>query len=104
MDPRRLTIKGTLQSPPTGQDSVGQPTGSYATVATVYGNLLHLNGLEIIKAGAETSIVKASLRINWRATITAGWRFVTGTRTYEITAVLPDARKRYIDLALELVT
>jgi len=104
VDVRRLMAKVTLKSPPTGQDTLGQPTGSWSDVATVFADIRHESGLEAIKAGAETSAVRCSVRVNYRASILPSWRVVFGAKTYEVKAVLPDSRKRWVDLACELVT
>lgn len=99
MSTRARRTKFTLQSPPTGTDTAGDPSGSWTTVATVYGDERYLRGLETIKGGAEASIASASVNIAWRATITAGWRLLKGATVYEIKAVLPHADKSGMDLA-----
>jgi SPP1 family predicted phage head-tail adaptor len=46
--------------------------------------------VEAIKAGAEASVVQASIRIRYRTDVTSAMRVVHGSTTYEIKAVLPD--------------
>lgn len=104
MTPRSLNARVTLQSPPTGTDAAGDPSGSWTTVATVGADIRHPGGLEAIRAGADTSVVKASIRIRHRTGMTAGWRVVFGTQIYDVKAVLPDARKRHLDLLCEVVS
>ena len=100
-----LNRQVTIQSPPTAEDALGQPTGSWTTVATVWANVRLLNGLETIKGGAEASVAKASIRIRYRTDVTSAMRVVHGSTTYEIKAVLPDvAGKQYLDLACQVVT
>jgi SPP1 family predicted phage head-tail adaptor len=96
-------VRGQLQSPPNTQDAQGQPSGSWTTVATIYADVRHLNGLEAIRAGADTSIVQTSVRIRYRTNVTAAMRLAFGSKTHEIKAVLPDAKKRWLDLACEVV-
>jgi SPP1 family predicted phage head-tail adaptor len=99
-----LNRQVTIQSPPTAEDALGQPTGSWTTVATVWANVRALNGLETIKGGAETSVAKASIRIRYRTDVTSAMRVVHGSTTYEIKAVLPDvAGKRHVDLACSVL-
>ncbi len=102
MDIGRLRFQVTLQSRSTTPDSEGGQ-GGWTTAATVWADIRHQNGLEAIKSGADTSVVKASVRIRYRASVTAGMRLVFGSATYNITAVLPDAGKRWTDLVAEVV-
>jgi SPP1 family predicted phage head-tail adaptor len=93
-----------LQSLTAGQDEIGQPVTTWTTLATVWANIRYLNGVETIKADAQTSVDKVSIRIRRRAGITAAMRVVYGTTTFQIKAVLPDEQTRdHIDLACEVV-
>jgi SPP1 family predicted phage head-tail adaptor len=92
----------TLQSQVQTQDEIGQPSTAWLDVATVWADLRHLSGLQAIKSGMDVSTVKASARIRYRA-VNAGQRLVYGTAVYNITAVLPDAKRTYVDLVCETV-
>jgi SPP1 family predicted phage head-tail adaptor len=83
---RRVTIK-YLSS---GQDAIGQPVTTWNDLAPVWASILHLNGIEAIKADAQASIVKASIKIRRRTDVTASMRVYHGSVVYEIKAVLPD--------------
>lgn len=87
----------------TVQDESGQPLDVWSTVLACRADLRGLSGLESIRADAPASIVKASARIRWCTGISAAMRVRTVDEgaLYNITAVLPDARRRYVDLALE---
>lgn len=98
-----LDKRVTLQQPATGEDAAGQPSTSWSDVATLWANIRLQSGLETIKAGAEKSIVRASVRIRYRTGITAGMRILHGTTAYNIEAVLPDPGKRHVDLVCEVV-
>lgn len=110
MDSRRLNRLVLIQKPGTTQDEAGQPIpGWVALIATgdgkIRANLRHLSGVETIKADAQTSAVKASIRIRYRTDVTAAMRVVHGSTTYEIKAVMPDeAGREFVDLACEVVT
>jgi SPP1 family predicted phage head-tail adaptor len=91
-----------LQSQVQTQDDIGQPSTAWSNVATVWADLRHQNGLEAIKSGMDVSVVKASARIRHRA-VNAGQRLVYGAAVYSIVAVLPDARRAYVDLVCESV-
>ncbi|WP_066339250.1 phage head closure protein [Azohydromonas lata] len=87
-----------------GQDAAGQPVQTWVVAAAgVWADVRHLSGLEAIKAGADTSTTRGSVRVRWRTGIDAGMRVVSGSTTYEIKAVLPNRRGGYIDLACEAV-
>ena len=99
-----LNRRVTLQAPGTAQDELGQPIPGWADVATVWGDIRLKSGLEAIKAGAPVSTVQASIRVRYRAGITAGMRVLAGGVVYEITAVLPDLAKRvHVDLVAQVV-
>ena len=100
----RLNRSCTLQAPGTTQDGLGQPIPGWTDVATVWADIRMKSGLEAIKAGAPVSVVQASVRIRYRADVTAGMRLVHNLQAYNITAVLPDVGGRvHMDLVCEVV-
>lgn len=100
----QLTTQITIQVPGTAVDELGQPIEGWTAVATVWGDIRHMGGVESIKAGAVTSVVNASIRIRYRTDINAGMRVLAGAVVYEIRAVLPEmGRREYVDLVAELV-
>lgn len=97
---RRINIERRA----TTQDVLGQPVETWDLVAAVWADIRHMGGMESIKAGADVSTVRASIRIRYRAGIDAGMRVTHGADVYDITAVLPDeARREYVDLVCERV-
>lgn len=85
-------------------DGLGQSTGEWEPYATVWANIRHLSGLETIKAGAESAIGRASIRIRYRRDLTTAMRARHGDTVYAITAVLPDEQRReHVDLTCEVV-
>lgn len=99
-----LREQGTILQPATGQDEIGQPTNGWTEFATgVWADVRYLSGLEAIKAGAEASVVKASIRVRWRAGVTSAMRFVIGATTFQIKSVLPQPGRKYLHLACEVV-
>lgn len=92
----------TLQQRGGTQDAIGQPVLTWADVATVWADVRYLNGLEIVKADAEISVARASVRIRYRLGVTAAMRVLHDGRVLDIKAVLPDATGReYLDLACQ---
>jgi SPP1 family predicted phage head-tail adaptor len=105
MDAGRFNRSVTIQRRVSGVDAFGQPYDETEDVATVRADIRHTSGLEAIKAGAEASIVKASVRIRYRLGIDAGMTLLVGAVVYEIKAVMPDvAGRKFVDLVCEVVT
>lgn len=104
MQAGRLNRRCTLQSPSQSVDALGQPIPGWTDVATVWGDIRLKSGLESIKAGAPVSTVQASIRVRYRAGITAGMRVVHNLQAFNIVAVMPDVGGReYVDLVCQVV-
>jgi SPP1 family predicted phage head-tail adaptor len=104
MQAGRLNRRCTLQSASQQVDEIGQPIPGWTDVATVWGDVRMKSGLEAIKAGASVSVVQASIRVRYRAGITAGMRVLADSVAYNITAVQPDVGGReFVDLVCEVV-
>lgn len=104
MDIGKFSTTVRIQSPVSTQDGAGQPVVGWDDVCTVRADVRHLSGMETIRAGAETSTVKASVRLRWRDDVDATCRVLVGSTSYNIRAVMPDARRRFMDLACEVAT
>ena len=83
-------------------DSIGQPSTSWLTTATVWADVRYLSGLSAIKSGADVSVSKCSIRMRKRA-VNAGQRIVYGDEVFEIDAVLPDGRREYLDCVVRVI-
>ena len=95
----------TIQKPGGGVNDWGEPIpGDWQDVAQLWGDLRHLSGMASIKADADTSIVRASLRLRWRDDLDAGMRVLYDGNAYDIEAVLPGPTSEHVDLTLKLVT
>lgn len=98
----QLKNRVTIQQQSTVQDSIGQPVNTWTTYASVWADIRHNSGLEEIKSGEVTSTIRASVRVRYKAGITAAMRVVHGSITYQIKAVLRDEHnKDYMDLTCE---
>ena len=105
-----LNSKVILQSPADGFDEIGQPVTTWVDVVIdgtldnkIPADVRYQSGLSAIKAGADVSTAKASIRLRHRA-VNAGQRIKQGDTVFAIQAVLPDARRVYVDLVAEVVT
>lgn len=103
MNAGKLNRRVTIQKLTTTLDEYNEPTGTkWLDVATVWADIKMLSGLETVKANADVSVVKASIRIRYRTDITAGMRALCDGLVYDIRAVMPDVAGRvYTDLACE---
>lgn len=103
MQAGKLNRKVKIQAQVDTVDTIGQPINDWVDVATVWADIRYLSGLEAIKADADTSVAKVSIRVRYRADIVPAMRIVGGNTVYQIQAVLPDQSKRYVDLACEVL-
>jgi SPP1 family predicted phage head-tail adaptor len=87
-----------------GRDALGQPSGGYTKLADEWASKRQLGGLEQIKAGAVTSVEKASLRIRYRVGYSTSDRVIADGITYDIKSIAPDnVGRRWTDLVCESV-
>ena len=91
-------------SPQTGWNPPQPSVWESLTAKPIWANVKYLSGSESIKADASVSVVRASVRIRWRAGITAGMRVVHGADTLDIEAVLPGTGRQHVDLVCKRVT
>ena len=101
----KLNRRISVQQLAAGQDALGQPVQTWSLVAELWAHILHSSGIETIKAGAEMSIVRASIRVRYTRQITAGMRVLADGYTYNVVAVLPDMEgKQFTDLTCEIAS
>lgn len=100
----QLKHRITIQRPTGAKDQWGTPEPQgWEDVARVWANVLHQSGSESIRAGADVSIVRASVRIRWREGLNAGLRVLHQGQVFDIEAVLPGADRKHIDLVCRLL-
>ena len=94
----------TLQRRAEGEDILGQPVDTWPDIASVWAHVRFMPGTEVLRAGAETSIVKCSIRIRARADIDSSARVLYKAKTYDIKSAPPDDRDpRFMFLVCEAV-
>ena len=103
MQAGKLKHRITIQQRNSGRDAAGQPVLTWSDIAqNISASIIHQTGLQVLKAGAEVSIVKSSIRVRYITGITAGMRIVHGSTIYDIKAVLPDLeKKQHVDFICE---
>lgn len=101
----RLNRRVTLETRVFAQDALGQPSGAWVRVATVWGNVRTVTGMaaarnELQAGGTEVSRSNTSIRIRFRSDVAHDMRAIVGGRIYDIRDVLRDeADREFIDLA-----
>lgn len=105
LDAGSLNRRITIQKPGQLHDEWGSTipgSENWVEVAKPWASIKNLSGLGAIKADAQASVVKTSIRIRYRTDITAGMRALHGSTVYDIKAVLPDeVRREHVDLVCE---
>lgn len=100
----KLNRRVVLQRRVAGKDALGQPNTGWQEVAPVWAHIRNENGAQTIKAGAETSKLKASIRIRYRSGLSEDMRVLYGAIAYQIQAILPDEdNKQFVDLVCEAI-
>ena len=95
----------TIQRKTGGKDAWGTPLPeAWVDFHSLWASVRHQSGAESIRSGADTSVVKASIRVRWRADLDASMRVLHLGMTYDIEAVLPGAKREYVDLVCKRVT
>ena len=92
----RIHIQRRTQS----EDSWGSPVNVWENITAqrLAANVRHRSGMSTIKADADVSISRASIRIRRRTDVNAGMRVLFDGHVYEIDDVLPGESREYIDL------
>lgn len=98
----RLNRRITLQQRVAGVDGYGQPSTAWQDVATVWADIKAPTGMaaaQRLASDREVSLATYSMRIRYRAGITAGMRVAEGTAVFDVQQVIPDlAGREYVDL------
>jgi SPP1 family predicted phage head-tail adaptor len=93
----------TLLKRVAGVDAAGQPVEDWSDVATVWSDVRFQSGAEVLRAGAEVAIKRASIRIRSRADVGPAWRVRYAGEEYDVKSALPDADRSFAFLVVESV-
>ncbi len=92
----------TLQTLASGQDEIGQPVTTWQTTALLWADVRYLSGLSAIKAGADTSTSKVSIRVR-HGSFNAGQRVLHDGKVFDVQAVMPDGKREFVDLVAVVI-
>ena len=103
MNAGKLNRRVTIQQKTVVYDELNQPISEdWTDFAMVWADIKFLSGLETVKASADISVSRASIRIRFRDDITSDMRVTFEQSVFDIHSVLPDvAKHEYCDLVCE---
>lgn len=79
-----LDQRVTLQQRASGQDSLGQASGAWQDVATVWARREPLRGRELFAAGEMQASADVRFTIRWRTAVTASMRVLWNSVPHDI--------------------
>ena len=103
----QLRHKVTIQKQGQAQNELSELLpDQWVDVCSPWADIRQPSGLSAIKADAQVSIVRTSVRIRFRTDVKPGMRVVHGDRIYDIKAgpLAVDGKRVFIDLICEEVT
>lgn len=96
----QLDQRLTLQSRAAGVDVLGQPSGSWSTVATVWGKARPLRSRELFAAGQVQNVSDIEFTIRYRSDVAATWRVLWRDVPHDITGtpIDVDGQRQWLQL------
>ena len=96
-DPGALNNRMLLQSSQSISDGCGGATVTWQDVTEIWVHLSALNGNRREVAQQNQLTVQHKISLRFRDDIQSGWRFVSGSRNFDVLTVYdPDERGRYL--------
>lgn len=92
----------TLLKPGATRNAANERVDGFVPQPDTWANVRFQSGAEVLRAGADVSVVKCSIRIRARRDVDASWRVRYQGVEYKIVAPLPDSSDRdYMFLVCE---
>jgi len=99
--PGDLNRRLALQAPVELDDGSGGVTRTYATVTTLWAQVLPLSANADVSADSAGATLRARIVIRRRDDVTTRHRFSEGARVYRVSAVQESADRRFLEIAAE---
>jgi head-tail adaptor len=100
-----LRQRVTLLVPAETSDDIGGVSRSFTTVATVYGALDLVGGVEEPVDERKGQRLRFRLLLRWRSDVQASWQAMIGARQFGVLSVAdPDGRRRFLACDVEEIT
>ncbi|OCG38541.1 phage head closure protein [Gilliamella sp. Gris1-4] len=100
----RLRSRITLQKYQSSRDDFGQVIQNWVDIANVWAEVKAVTGKELMLSQQEMSGTTIRVYIRYRKDIDTTWRIkylIAGSQYLNIKAVLPDAKRTYLELLCE---
>jgi SPP1 family predicted phage head-tail adaptor len=100
----RLRSRITLQKYQSSRDDFGQLIKKWVDIATLWAEVKAVTGKELMLSQQEMSSNTIRVYIRYRNDIDTSWRIkylIAGSQYLNIKAVLPDAKRTYLELLCE---
>ncbi len=96
----QLDQRLTLQQRATGNDVLGQPSGAWIDVATVWGRARPLRSRELFAAGQVQNVSDVEFTLRWRADVATTWRVLWRDTPHDITGepIDVDGQRQWLQL------
>ncbi|MBD1229127.1 phage head closure protein [Xenorhabdus griffiniae] len=98
MQAGRLRHRITLQNFTQIKLPSGQRRQEWQDVATVWAEVRHISGRELLASGANLSETTVRVWLRYRADVTSAFRMVFRGQVYDIQAVIPDPKRTQLEL------
>lgn len=85
----------------TGKDAAGQPVETWADVATIWSDVRFQSGAEVLRAGSEVAIKRATIRIRSRTDVDASWRMRYKGEVFDVKSALPADDRAFMFMVVE---
>ena len=83
-------------------DAAGRLSQIWAEVSTVWADVRFQSGAEVVRANADVSLKRASIRVRARKDVDAGWRVRYAGEEYEVKGPpLPDVDRQFMFIVCE---
>lgn len=87
----KMNHRVTLLNRATERDAAGQKADTWAELGSIWADVRFQTGAEVLRANAETSVVRVSIRIRARSDVDNGMRVRYLANEYDIESALPDS-------------
>ncbi|MFJ2455612.1 phage head closure protein [Pseudomonas protegens] len=94
----KLRYPVSIEKPVDVRDSLGGYTRTWVEVSREWVDIESISGKEFMAAQAPQAQTIYKITLRYRDDLVSSWRIREGVKLYEITAVLPDSRRRRIEL------
>ena len=98
MQAGKLRYPVSIEKPVDVRDKLGGFIRTWVEVSREWVDIESISGKEFMAAQAPQAQTIYKITLRYRDDLVSSWRIREGVKLYEITAVLPDSRRRRIEL------